>query len=76
MDTFKKEVTISDADLGDFVSFAKKRDISVRIRSYRDVYKNYIKAVMAEQLFNNNVYEQMLNENDPVIKKVLEIDKK
>jgi len=31
---------------------------------------------MAEQLFNNNVYEQMLNENDPVIKKVLEIDKK
>lgn len=76
LESFKSDVKISDADLSDFIAFAKRRDITVRIRSYSQTYKNYIKAVMAQQLFNNNVYEQMLNENDPVIKKVIELDKR
>ena len=73
---FKEEVQISDKDINDFVSYTADRGVKMRVRNYKDELKRYIKALMAQQLFGNNVYEQMLNEDDRCIKKVIEISQK
>ena len=70
---FQNEITISDTIVEDFISYAKIRGINLRAQKYRDVYKNYLKAMMAQQLFGNNAFEQMVNQNDAIIQKVISI---
>jgi len=72
---FKNEVFISEEIVEDFLSFAKQRGISLRARTYRNEYKRYLKATMAQQLFGNNAFEQMVNQDDPIVAKVLSISK-
>ncbi|MEH6405674.1 MAG: S41 family peptidase [Leeuwenhoekiella sp.] len=73
LDEFKEKVVISDKNISDFVSYAAERNITVRVHNYKDELKQYLKAVMAQQLFSTNVFEQMLNEGDPAIEKVITI---
>lgn len=73
---FRDEVTISDKNIQDFVSFAAERNVTVRVRNYKKELKQYIKAVMAQQLFNTDVFEQMLNEGNPMIEKVISLSRK
>lgn len=67
---FREEVAITDADIKDFVSYAAERNLKIRVVNYREDLKRYLKAVMAQQLFGNSIFEQMLNEEDPAIQKV------
>ena len=67
---FKNKIVISDKVVQDFISFAKFRRINLRA----DVYKeDYLKATMAQQLFGDNAFERMVNENDEMLKKIIEI---
>lgn len=70
LSSFSKEVEITNQDVRDFITFARDRNVNIRIQQYRDVLKQYIKAVMAQQLYNNTIFEQMLNEEDPAILKI------
>ena len=67
---FNDEVFISEKIVEDFLSFARQRGISLRASTYRNEYKRYLKATMAQQLFGNNAFEQMINRDDPFIDKV------
>jgi carboxyl-terminal processing protease len=71
--TFNEEVKISDEIIEDFISFAKVRGINLRAQNYREAYKRYIKATLAKQLFGNNVFEMMINKEDEMITKVIEL---
>ena len=72
---FKNEVFITEEIVEDFLSFAQQRGINLRANVYRNEYKRFLKATMAQQLFGNNAFEQMINEEDPIIDKVLSISK-
>ncbi|WGK66062.1 S41 family peptidase [Croceiramulus getboli] len=72
---FKEEIEISDENMKDFLSFAADRNFKISLSQYQETLKRYIKATMAQQLFGNNVFEQMLNEYDPVIEKVIALSK-
>lgn len=67
---FKEEVEISDADISDFVSYAARREIKITAKAYKEELKRSIKAVMAQQLFGTTLYEQMINNDDAMVKKL------
>ncbi len=71
--TFNEEVNISDEIIEDFISFAKVRGINLRAQKYRSAYKRYLKATLAGQLFGNNASERMINKDDEMVKKVIEL---
>ena len=73
MEQFQEEVVISDQVVEDFISFAQFRQINLKASKYRDLYKRYLKATMARQLFDNNAFEMMVNKEDAVIQKVIEL---
>ncbi|AEE18946.1 carboxyl-terminal processing protease [Dokdonia sp. Hel_I_63] len=73
MEQFQEEVIISDQVVEDFISFAQFRQINLKASKYRDLYKKYLKATMARQLFDNNAFEMMVNKEDAVIQKVIEL---
>lgn len=70
---FKNEIVISDKIVQDFISFAKFRRINLRADVYKEEYKRYLKATMAQQLFGDNAFERMVNENDAMLKKIIDI---
>ncbi|HEA30181.1 MAG TPA: S41 family peptidase [Leeuwenhoekiella sp.] len=73
---FKAEVEISDADIKDFVSYGARREIKIRVKDYKEELKQSVKAVMAQQLFGTTLYEQMINKDDAMVKKVISLSKK
>ncbi|WP_299674698.1 S41 family peptidase [uncultured Dokdonia sp.] len=73
LEEFQNEITISDTIVEDFISYAQLRGINLRAKDYRDVYKSYLKATMAKQLFGNNAFEQIVNQDDAIIQKVISI---
>ena len=70
---FNEEVEITDEIIEDFISFTGERGISLRTDSYRDSYKLYIKATVAKQLFGDNAFEMMVNRDDAMVQKVIEL---
>lgn len=73
LEEFQNEIMISDTIVEDFISYTKLRGISLRAQNYRNVYKSYLKATMAKQLFGDNAFEQMVNQDDTIIQKVISL---
>lgn len=73
LEKFKNDIEISDTIVEDFISYAQLRGINLRAKKYREVYKNYLKATMAKQLFGDNAFEQMVNQDDAIIQKVISL---
>ena len=73
---FQEEVVISDQVIEDFISFAQFRKINLKANKYIDLYKRYLKATMARQLFGDTAFEMMVNEQDAVVQKVVELSLK
>ncbi len=73
LEQFQEEVIISDQLIEDFISFSRSNKLNLRASKYREVYKRYLKATIAKQLFDNNTFEMMVNEDDTILKKVMEL---
>ena len=72
-----KEKDMIDEDIiKSFLSFMKRENFTLEIAEYKPVLKRYLKATLARQLFGSNEFEEILNREDPVIQKVVEISKK
>ena len=67
---FQEEVSISDAQMNEFVAYLNARNLKIRIRDYKADLKRYLKAVMAQQLFGNTIFEKLVNAEDPAIIKI------
>jgi len=76
IEEFQEEIIISDEVVEDFISFAQFRQINLKASKYSDLYKKYLKATMAGQLFGNNAFEMMVNKEDAVIQKVIALSLK
>lgn len=70
---FMEQVQVDEQMLKEFAEFLQEFKLSFRSRQYRDLLKTYLKASMARQLFDNNLYQKIINAQDPNIEKVLEL---
>lgn len=73
---FDKKVVITDKMVDDFINFGHRGDINIRVEDYKPLYKQYLKAVMAQQLFGTNAFERLKNDGDRIIEKVIELSQK
>ena len=69
-------MVISDEMLQDFVRFINNANIRFEISDKKNLLKQYLKAVVAQQLYGTTAFEKLINENDPAIEKVLELSQK
>lgn len=65
----------SDEKVTDFQNYVKQKTGSdIVFVAYNNEVKLYLKATLAEQLYGENAYQEIINKNDAIIKKVLELD--
>lgn len=57
-----------------FVDYSINRNLRMSFYDYEASIKLYLKAALAEQLFNANVHAKIKSIEDPMLNKVLEID--
>lgn len=62
--------------LEQFRNFTIREKFQVKITDYEPVLKRYLKATMAQQLFGSNAFEQIVNEGDRMIEKVIDLSLK
>ncbi|NJW52149.1 S41 family peptidase [Salinimicrobium oceani] len=70
---FLQREMISDEILMEFRNFMRRENFDIRFSDYRPVLRRYLKAAMAQQLFGSTAFEQILNEEDPAIHKVIDL---
>ncbi len=58
-----------------FSTAAQDRGLEIQFGYYKPKLKKLIKAIVAQQLYGTNAYEQVLNEGDEMIEKVKELSR-
>ncbi|MFS4466417.1 S41 family peptidase [Maribacter sp. 2210JD10-5] len=76
---YTKEEFINDFRVDDilfeqFVDYAINRNLKMNFYDYEGTLKRYIKAALAEQLFNANVHAKIKSVEDPMLIKILELE--
>lgn len=71
---FRTQFEVDDKLSDEFLEYAKFDEAHIDLSGYTDELKRTIKANIAQQLFGPNEYEIILNEKDPMILKVLELE--
>jgi carboxyl-terminal processing protease len=72
---FAKEYEVSKTLTKEFIGYAKLREAQIDLGDYTEALKKALKANIAQQLFGPNAFEYILNQDDPMLKKVLELEK-
>ena len=73
---FNQRKMVDEKILRDFRKFIKRERFDIKISEYQPVLKRFLKATMAQQLYGSNKFEQILNEEDPVVNKVIQLSEK
>lgn len=71
---FRTQFEVDDKLSNEFLEYAKFDEAQIDLSNYTEELKRTIKANIAQQLFGPNEYEIILNEKDPMILKVLELE--
>ena len=73
---FAKTVLVDEKMIEDFEKFMLVEEgYELVISDHKDVLKKYLRATMAQQLFGSNSYQKILNEEDPMIEKVVRLSR-
>ncbi|MDT0676580.1 S41 family peptidase [Autumnicola musiva] len=74
---FEEDVIINDQMVAEFTQYLRSQPpgINIKVGSYENLLKQYLKAVMAQQLFGTNTFERLKNEDDRIIEKVIQLSK-
>ncbi len=70
---FSKQKVVTEETVENFLTYMKNQNVPMKIDKYQPLLKQYMKAVMAEQLFGSNEFQRIINENDRIIDKVVEL---
>jgi carboxyl-terminal processing protease len=70
---FMQREVITNAIVEEFRDFMRRENFDMRFKNYRPTLKLYLKAAMAQQLFGSTAFEQILNEEDPAIEKIIKL---
>lgn len=70
---FRMEFNIKDDLVEGFKRYIRGAGLDWPLEDYHDNLRLYLKATMAEQLFGQNAYQQILRKDDPMIRAVMDI---
>ena len=73
LNEFQNKEIITEKMEADFFKFANNENFSVKITKYRPLLNRYLKAVMAQQLFGSEEFQRIINVDDRIIEKVIEL---
>lgn len=69
MDNFEVDNELLNA----FIDYSRLRETNFNLSGYEEMMKKYIKATLAQQLYSQDYFQQIINQNDPMIQKALEL---
>ena len=72
--TFRSQFQVDGTIIKDFLEYAQFESANIDLSNYTEELKKTLKANIAQQLFGPYEYEIILNESDPIILKVLELE--
>lgn len=72
---FRNNDILPDQLVSRFQRFARTNNIPIKINSYKPLVRRYLQAVMAQQLFGEDEFQRIINEDDRIIEKVIELSK-
>ncbi len=72
---YRNNDIIPDQLVSRFQRYARRNSIPIKINSYKPLVRRYLQAVMAQQLFGEDEFQRIINEDDRIIEKVIEISK-
>lgn len=70
---FMETYSVPELLMEDFIEYAQLNNTSITLPGYRDEISMIIKSSLAEQLFNTEAKIKILNQQDRMIQKVLEL---
>lgn len=73
-DDFRKNFNVDNDLSQEFLEYAKFNEAQIDLSQYTEELKRTLKANIAQQLFGSNEYEIIINENDPMLLKVMELE--
>lgn len=71
---FRNNFLIDDKLAEKFVEYAKFNEAQIDLSGYTQELKRTLKANLAQQLYGPNEYEIIINETDPMIQKVMQLE--
>ena len=71
---FINEFKVDDILFNDFVQYSISRNLNMNFYDYEDSIKLYLKASLAEQLFDSNLHAKIKSSEDAMLRQVLELD--
>lgn len=72
---FLEDFRVDDILFERFIDFCTSRNIKLDYYDHEDLIKLYLKAALAEQLYNPNLQAQIKGKGDRMLQKILELDK-
>lgn len=72
---FMETYSVPELVMEDFIQYAQLYNTSISLPGYRDEISTIIKSSLAEQLFDTEAKIKILNQQDRMIQKVLELNK-
>jgi len=70
---FIEDYQVSEEAMENFIAYSQLYNTSIKLPGYRDEIGRIIKSSMAEQLFDTELKVRILNKNDLMIEKLLEL---
>jgi carboxyl-terminal processing protease len=74
MGDFVNDYVVDDILFERFVDFSLDRNLKLNFYDYDTQIKLYLKAALAEQLYDSNLYAKIKGQTDPMLKKVIMLD--
>ena len=74
LEEFSEQEIISEEIVQEFIEYLRQFNYDYQTGKYKDLLQQYLKATMAEQLFGSNAFEKIVNQNDAMIQKVLQLE--
>ncbi len=71
---FINDFRVDDILFEKFIQYALERNLKMNFYDFEDSIKLYLKAAIAEQLYDSNVHALIKSEEDVMLNKILELD--
>jgi len=71
---FAKDYRVNKELSKEFIAYAKFNEAQIDLNNYTEALKKALKANIAQQLYGPNAFEYVLNQDDPMLQKVLELE--
>lgn len=75
LEEFRETELADEKMVQDFTSYMARQGYELEVAEYDHLLKQYLKATIAQQLYGSNVFEQIVNDEDPMVEKVIELSR-